>query len=299
MTRVVLRLARRALRRLDVMLDSSERYTANRLPPPDNGYGEDLARFLDSLDTTAAGAAAYFDEHRERLIRTLSLVPLGSSSARVLELGSYLQMAAALDRVLKYGTVRAAYYSASPGVHARSLPIKGQSPFTVEVDLFDAELHPYPYAESSFDVVLCCELIEHLVHDPMHMLLECRRILADSGQLVLTTPNAASLTSVAAVLDGRHNPQVFSRYPPKGNDDIPHVHEYTPTEISQALEAAGFEVTVLATERMKGAEHATWALDVLGANGFDTSLRGEQIYCIARKKTPASVNRYPGFLYAG
>ena len=126
MTRMVLRLARRALRRLDVILDASERYTVNRLPPPDNGHGEDLARFLDSLDTTGVGAAAYFEEHRERLIRTLSLVPLGSNKARVLELGSYLQMAAALERVLRYGTVRAAYYSPSPGVHSRSLPIKGK-----------------------------------------------------------------------------------------------------------------------------------------------------------------------------
>lgn len=77
-------------------------------------------------------------------------------------------------------------------------------------------------------------------------------------------------------MDGRRNPQVFSRYPRPGNNDTPHVREYTPVEISQALQAAGFKVDVLITERMKGADHATWVLDVLSANGFDTSLRGNR-----------------------
>ena len=132
----------------------------------------------------------------------------------------------------------------------------------------------------------------------MHMLLECRRVLAEDGLLVVTTPNAASLTSVAAVLDGRHNPQVFSRYPADGNTDTPHVREYTPNELAQALRSAGFQIDVLITERMRDAHHATWVLDILRANDLDASLRGEQIYCLARKRSSAPVDRFPQFLYS-
>ncbi len=48
---------------------------------------------------------------------------------------------------------------------------------------------------SHFDVALCCELIEHLAEDPMHMLLELNRVLRWGGLLILTTPNIASAFS--------------------------------------------------------------------------------------------------------
>lgn len=181
MATVVLRMIRRILRRLDAVLDPAERYTGTHHPPPTNGHEQSIADFLASLDIDDPAAAAYLDEHRERLVRSLSLVPLGSENGSVLELGSYLHMAAALERVLGYGRVRAAYYSASPGQDSKSLQITGQEPYAAEVDLFDAELHRYPYPDSSFDVVMCCEVLEHLVHDPMHMFVECWRVLAGGG----------------------------------------------------------------------------------------------------------------------
>ena len=60
-------------------------------------------------------------------------------------------MAAALERVLGYEDVQAAYYSSSTGRETKSLPIEGQPPFTTVIDLFDAESHVYPYADSTFD----------------------------------------------------------------------------------------------------------------------------------------------------
>jgi hypothetical protein len=133
----------------------------------------------------------------------------------------------------------------------------------------------------------------------MHMLVESWRVLAGNGLLLITTPNVASLTSVWAALEGKRNPQVFSRYPAAGNTDTPHVREYTPHELDAALRAAGFEVTCLFTERLPEVQHATWVLDILRANGFDTAFRGEQIYCLARKHRPIEVDRFPSFLYAG
>lgn len=294
---IVLRVIRKILRPLDVALDSAGGAEIAQLPPS-NGREAAIEMFLSSIDITDPGVALYFRQHRQRVVRTLSILPLGSLGSRALELGSYLHMAAAVQRVLDYKIVRVAYYAPSVGRNTASLPIRGQQPFTTDIDLFDAESHVYPYSDGSFDLVLCCELIEHLLHDPMHMLVECWRVLADGGRLVITTPNTASLTSVWAVLDGRHNPQVFSRYPAKGNPDIPHVREYTPQEIGELVRSAGFQIDALFTERMDGADHATWVLDTLKANGFETAQRGEQIYCVARKRMPAAtLDRFPEFLY--
>jgi hypothetical protein len=38
--------------------------------------------------------------------------------------------------------------------------------------------------------------------------------------------------------------------------------------------------------------------DFLEEHGYNTALRGEQIYCVANKRADASIVRYPDFLYA-
>ncbi|MBV6464872.1 MAG: hypothetical protein PGMFKBFP_00137 [Anaerolineales bacterium] len=291
-----LRAVRKLLRRLDILIERKGR-GVSLMPPPGNGREDEIEAFLARISAPDPHAAGYFLQHHSRLVRTLSLVPPGGKDSRALELGSYLQMSAVLERVLGYGHVAGAYYSPQVGRETKSLVISGQPPFTCAMDLFDAELHPFPYPDAHFDAVLCCELIEHLLHDPMHLLLECHRILQDGGMLLLTTPNIVSLTSVAAVLHGWRHPQTHSRYPAPGNTDLPHVREYTPRELQDALLAAGFTVEALFTERMPNVDEAGWVREFLETNGFDASLRGEQMYCLARKRPGAAQTRYPAFLY--
>ena len=76
--------------------------------------------------------------------------------------------------------------------------------FECDIDHFDAEKDPYPYPDEHFSTVLCCELIEHLYHDPMHLMSEVNRILKPGGHFVITTPNIAALRGVAAILQGYH-----------------------------------------------------------------------------------------------
>lgn len=239
--------------------------------PAGNGRGEEIERFLRRIQLNSDAERAYLEAHIHRLTRTFTLIPAGKG--RALELGSYAYTAAVLDRVLGFSTVRGAYYSSVPGCDQKSVRIHGQPDFLCTIDLFDAERHAYPYQDASFDVVLCCELIEHLVLDPMHLLAECHRILTEDGLLVLTTPNVASFTSVARALHGRRNPQIFSAYPASGNYDTPHVREYTASELSAAVKAAGFEVEALFTERIPGFEGAGWVEPLLESEGFDLQLR--------------------------
>src|SRR5260370_16552475 len=84
--------------------------------------------------------------------------------------------------------------------------------FSCYVDHFDAEREGFPYPDEHFDLVIAAEIIEHLIYDPMHMLLEARRVLVDGGHLLLTTPNIWSITSVAKTLFAHDKPQIFFFY---------------------------------------------------------------------------------------
>ena len=288
-----LRVTRRMLKMIDIGLERSAP-AASQLDDPGNGREAAIGSFLQSLSISSA-AASYLEAHRSRIIRTLALAPPNGKNA--LELGSYVYGAAILQRVLGYGSVRGAYYSPAPGVDRKSLVVGGQPAFELDVDLFDAERHIFPYSGATFDLVLCGELIEHLLLDPMHLLFECHRVLAEGGYLLLTTPNSASLHSVACALHGRRNPQVFSAYPAPGNPDIPHVREYTAIELRDAVTAAGFEIEALFTEHIPGFENSRWVQDLLIREGFNTSLRGEQTYCLARRRSHLPRDRYPDWLF--
>jgi SAM-dependent methyltransferase len=262
----------------------------------------EIEAFLRSLDQADDGARVYLETHMARLVRTLTMVPPPGRTRRALELGAYMQMTPTLGCVFGYD-VRGAYYGPLGRVDRKSVSAGGKEVFRCELDLFDAERDVFPYADGSFDLVLCCELIEHLLHDPMHMLIEIRRVLGDGGRLVLTTPNIASYTAVARVLNRKEHPQLFSRYAdPKGefrDTEIPHVREYTPDEVAETAVAAGFEVEYLFTEKIAGYESDLYFKELLEKMDYPTELRGEQTYLRARKREGARVVRYPGFLYEG
>ena len=246
-------------------------------------------------------AATYVETHKTRLVRTLEITPPGGPLDRILEMGAYLQITPALKNKLGYGHVRGCYYGA-PGKfeHRTATSAEGER-FECDIDLFNAEKDVFPYADGCFSTVLCCELIEHLLEDPMHMLSEVNRILKPDGHLVLTTPNIASLRAIAAILQGYH-PGFFQAYikpAQNGEAEARHNREYTPREIQMVLENAGFTVTLLETGAFREEpkpEHG-WVVHLLERYGLPPGLRGDGIYAVGRKTGPVR-ERYPSWLYA-
>jgi SAM-dependent methyltransferase len=240
--------------------------------------------------------------HLNRLVRTVQITPPGSEHDRILELGCYLQITPALRRYLGYGEVRGAYYGLVGQAHERSATSVTGEVFSCQMDLFDAEKDRFPYPDGYFRTVLCCELIEHLATDPMHMLAEINRIVAMDGHVVLTTPNITSLQSVHAVLHGYH-PGLFPSYirpSADGTVDPRHSREYAPREIALLAEAAGFQVERLETtdyaKPLPEPQDAHNIRTILENSHFPLDLRGEMICCLARKVGPVR-DRWPKELY--
>jgi len=264
---------------------------------------DEIKAFLRSLDQRDEGARTYLEIHLDRIARTLTLTPPPGRTGRALELGTYMHIAPVLKCVHGYEEVRGAYYGPLGKSESKAVTVQGREVFRCTVDLFDAERDRFPYEDESFNLVLACEMFEHMLRDPMHMLVEANRVLADGGAMILTTPNVASYLAVARVLEQSGNPQLFSKYPdPRGefvDTEIPHVREYTPQELRQAIECAGFEVESLFTEVIHGYNCDLWVKEFLERNKYSTTLRGEQVYCVARKSRRAAITRYPHFLYEG
>lgn len=122
-------------------------------------------------------------------------------------------------------------------------------------DHFDIEAQRFPYPDESFDVILFCEVIEHMTHDPLLALREINRVLRPGGRLILTTPNAARLENVARFVAGANIYDPYSGYGPHGR----HNREYIMHELYLMLKWCGFDLEIQLTADV----HENHALDYI------------------------------------
>ena len=100
----------------------------------------------------------------------------------------------------------------------------------------DVESQRFPWPDESFDVVIFCEVIEHLTIDPVAALLEIHRVLRDGGTLVVSTPNVARLENVGRLVAGANMYDPYSGYGAFGR----HNREFTRHELVHLLQFCGF-----------------------------------------------------------
>ena len=218
----------------------------------DPGLIEEVACLEMEIAATASDLSAetirkdreYFAASVWRYAATLA--QLGSAFGRsldditVLDIGAFPGHLAALLSRKEHARVTAVTLVTSEEFecHMQSLG--------VGVAVCDIERGPLPALDGSVDIVLCCEVIEHLDGDVRHVLAEARRVVRDDGLLLLTTPNHASLAHRWALVRGR------SVYPAIDHPDYPfyagagvrnpmrHVREFTADEITALLDQARF-----------------------------------------------------------
>jgi SAM-dependent methyltransferase len=183
----------------------------------------------------------YLGESFLRFLHTFGLVR--TDTGRCLELGAnpYF-MTYLLDRYTDLELSFANFFG-SRGEKVESVsfvPVGSHERTQVErpTKLFNVEEDDFPYEDNSFDVVLFCEMIEHLLMNPLAPLGEIHRVLKPGGALVLTTPNVARLDNVLTLVSGGNIYDPYSGFGPYGR----HNREYNRHELHRLLEFAGFEV---------------------------------------------------------
>ena len=237
---------------------------------------------------------AEIDAQLFRYINTIRRVP-DTPGARALELGAPpFLMSVLVRRFRRIDLEIAAYYK----------PDEFASPVTIEdeqsgersllaFERFNVEKDQFPYPDGSFDVVLCCELLEHLIFNPMHLLSEVHRVLKRSGRFILTTPNVIKIGNIVKLLRSEN---IYDSYF-ADSTYARHTREYTPQEVEHLLAFTGFAVVELTTENClqrrltwkgrlvnHGVALTSWLMDRrrLQRNAIG-ALRGDIIFAVAER----------------
>jgi 2-polyprenyl-3-methyl-5-hydroxy-6-metoxy-1,4-benzoquinol methylase len=150
-------------------------------------------------------------------------LPAPSTGARLLEIGS--GSGAMLDKMRKRGwSVAGIEFDPACVAKARAQ----------ELTCYGRDVRELALPAQSFDAIYMGHVIEHL-RDPGNLLVECHRLLAPGGELVIVTPNA-----------GGWGHRRYGRFW-RGLETPRHLQIFTPASLRQLIEHSGFEIAGLRT----------------------------------------------------
>ncbi len=142
-------------------------------------------------------------------------------------LGQYLQQ-------YKACTVDGVTYSADEAALA--------APYYRDVAVADLEQFNLAeaFALNQYDYIVCADVLEHL-RQPEKLLADCRSLLAENGQVLVSIPNAAYCGLVMELMQGE------LRYRQEGLLDATHLRFFTRQSLLQLLSAEQWSVQALET----------------------------------------------------
>jgi len=175
----------------------------------------------------------------------------------------------------------------------------------------NVEKDRFPFADESFDLVLCTEVLEHLIQSPASMLYEINRVLKRGGLLILTTPNGLFWQFIYKLMF-YGNWEQYSKYGVYGR----HNRLWVPNEVNDFLKGNNFQILEslrgyaqvkrLEFPKRQGLKPVDMIQDLfllLSALFFSLPVPflkkkdGDQLY-IAAKKIEAPKFYSPGYLYS-
>jgi hypothetical protein len=149
----------------------------------------------------------------------------------------------------------------------------------VSADLFEAgvmsrfDIQKTPFADETFDVVLCNHVMEHVSDDSVAM-AEVHRILKPGGWAMLQVPIALRLDHTIEDPTATTDAQRIERF---GQED--HVRLYSRRDYIQRLQAAGFEVQAESYPTTLGS-------DAVGRFGL---VEDEEVFVCSKLSSPAGL----------
>jgi SAM-dependent methyltransferase len=205
---------------------------------------EYLARFnfFERYVHGAHEGHVYVETHARRFRETLLHLPDLPASPKVLELGAVpYSMTILLRRFCGAVVDTVSFYEVSSAAAARHVleSPDGRERYEFDYRSINVEADVFPFADAHYDLVLCCELLEHLLINPSHMFYEAHRVLKRGGYVLVSTPNVLRTANVTALIEGRN---IYDAYHGNGIYGR-HNREYTPAEVVQLLESCGFSTS--------------------------------------------------------
>jgi SAM-dependent methyltransferase len=203
---------------------------------------------------------AYLAAAKDRLVTTLNLIPRlpNPERVRVLEIGGmpYL-MTVLIEKLFGYRVEVANEPTFERGEAGNVDVIENDHGERHEIHYrtLNIEYDAWPWEDDSFDLVLYCEVIEHLVYNPTHTLVEIHRLLRKgSGQLLLSTPNALCYTYLVQMLKGQNF------YPPySGHSHYARHHRlFSPAELVHLCSKIGYQVHTCYSVYDQAYDHPRW-----------------------------------------
>lgn len=111
--------------------------------------------------------------------------------------------------------------------------------FGIDLKLSDVQVSPLPLEDSSIDIILLLEVVEHLCMYPNDLFDEIAKKLKRGGYLVVSTPNFLRFSNRLRVLIGK-NPLInYFKKTPEGSN---HIREFSFDEMIYYLKESGFKI---------------------------------------------------------
>lgn len=95
-----------------------------------------------------------------------------------------------------------------------------------------ADAHNMPFKASTFDLVICTEVLEH-VNDPKSALLEIKRVLKKDGFAIIELDSGSILFSISWFLWQKFRGGVWTHA---------HIHAFTVKKLDRIINSCGFKI---------------------------------------------------------
>lgn len=193
-----------------------------------------------------AGEHAYLSINKESYVRTVrdvdSLCKNNRTGSRILEIGSFLGPVSISLKRIGYNVTATEIPEFNESISLKELYDKNGIQFE-GVNLKHSKL---PFESNSFDVVIICEVLEHLNFNPLPILKEINRVIKKGGHIYIGMPNQSHLDKRIKFLLGKSTRNsvndFFEQLDRKSNMIVGlHWREYTLSETIQLIESMGFE----------------------------------------------------------
>jgi glycosyltransferase involved in cell wall biosynthesis/SAM-dependent methyltransferase len=231
-------------KKLDMNKNTSSFYHPLQLAG--NESGADILRWLSRYHVEGSPAkemSDYLDTSFKRFLYTLNLIPEGSGN--LLEMGANPYFMSMLLRRYKndYKLYFSNYFDDTWPATSAQFVVSEESAERIEFPFhhFNIEDSGIPFEPGFFKVILFCEIIEHLIRDPISALLSIKNALEKDGYLILTTPNVSRFENVAKMILGGNIYDAYSAYGHYGR----HNREYNQHELHLLLTQLGFEIEAM------------------------------------------------------